>query len=62
MRVKTVPYPKEIAMKLLLAPGNAACRLAGLDTETDNGQILRMFANTVFWGTVGTALVLATAL
>lgn len=45
-------------MKLILAPGNAACRFAGLDTETDNGQILRMFTNTLFWGIVGTAGVL----
>jgi hypothetical protein len=35
-------------MRLLLAPGNFACTLAGLETKSDNGQVFRMFANTVF--------------
>jgi hypothetical protein len=49
-------------MAFLLAPGNLICRLVGLDNAADNGQVLRMFVNTVFWSIVGIAAVLLAVL
>ena len=39
-------------MKLLLWPGDAIASMAGLPKDSDNRQILRMWANTVIWGAI----------
>lgn len=39
-------------MKLFLWPGDLIASMAGLPEGSDNRQILRMWANTVVWGTL----------
>jgi hypothetical protein len=51
-------HGKLIMTSILLYPGELASDIAGLDAESENRQILRMFVNTLFWGTVGTVAVL----
>ena len=41
-----------------LAPGNVVGHLTDLSPDSGNGQILRIFANTILWGVVAIALVL----
>lgn len=37
--------------RLFLMPGSLVCDRVGLREESDHRQILRMFLNTLFWGT-----------
>ena len=37
--------------RLFLMPGSLVCDRVGLREEGDHRQILRMFLNTLFWGT-----------
>lgn len=39
-------------MNPLLWPGDKVASLAGLEEGSDNRQILRMWTNTVVWGTI----------
>jgi hypothetical protein len=39
-------------MRLFLWPGDVIASMAGLPEGSDNRQILRMWANTVVWGTL----------
>jgi len=39
-------------MKLFLWPGDFVAGLAGLEKDSDNRMILRMYANIVIWGTL----------
>ena len=34
-----------------LMPGSLVCNRVGLRKDSDHRQILRMFLNTLFWGT-----------
>tara|TARA_R110002096_G_scaffold49545_2_gene130772 strand:- start:535 stop:684 length:150 start_codon:yes stop_codon:yes gene_type:complete len=43
-------------MKLLLWPGDFVASLAGLPKDSDNRQILRMWANTVIWAVVSSLI------
>ncbi|HKK31081.1 MAG TPA: hypothetical protein VKA18_11895 [Alphaproteobacteria bacterium] len=45
-------------MRLFLWPGDFIAKLAGLEQGSENRQILRMWANTVFWGTVAALILL----
>jgi len=49
-------------MRFLLLPGDLACDLAGLPESSDHRMILRMFVNTLAWGTVAVAAALAITL
>ena len=40
-------------LRYLVSPGDLAAELSGLDSGTESRQILRMFVNTLVWGTVG---------
>jgi len=46
--------------RLLLSPGDLACDAVGIASESDHRMILRMFLNTLIWGTVcvGLSLIL----
>jgi hypothetical protein len=37
--------------RLLLMPGSLVCDAVGLREDSDHRQILRMFLNTLVWGT-----------
>jgi hypothetical protein len=37
--------------RLFLMPGSLVCDRVGLREDSDHRQILRMFLNTLFWGT-----------
>jgi hypothetical protein len=43
-------------MNLLLWPGDTIATLAGLPKDSDNRQILRMWANTVIWGAIASII------
>jgi len=38
-------------MRFFLMPGSLVCDAVGLREDSDHRQILRMFLNTLFWGT-----------
>lgn len=44
-------------MSFFLATGNVEGRRTDLSPDSENGQILRMFANTIFEGGVAVTLV-----
>ena len=44
--------------KLILLPGGLICDAVGLTEDSDNGQILRMFLNTLIWGAAGVITIL----
>jgi hypothetical protein len=41
-----------IISQFFLMPGSMVCNAVGLREDSDHRQILRMFLNTLFWGTV----------
>lgn len=43
-------------LSFLLLPGNMACDMSGITRESEHGQILRMFINTLVWGAVAVVL------
>lgn len=45
-------------MKLFLLPGGLICDAVGLTEDGDNRQILRMFLNTLIWGSAGVITIL----
>ncbi len=45
-----------------LFPGDTLCNLIGVSQNSDHRMILRSFFNMLFWGTVGTSVILATML
>ncbi len=45
-------------MRFLMMPGDLVCDWVGLEPNSDNRQILRMFLNTVLWGAIGVSLAL----
>jgi len=45
-------------MRLCVWPGDFVAKLAGLRQGSESRQILRMWANTVFWGTVAALILL----
>jgi len=49
-------------ISFFLFPGELASNLAGLSPDSDNRLILRMFINTLVWGAIGSAAVLAVML
>ena len=44
--------------KLFLLPDGLICDAVGLTEDSDNGQILRMFLNTLIWGAAGVITIL----
>lgn len=48
--------------KLFLLPGGLICDAVGLTEDSDSRQILRMFLNTLIWGTAGVIAILLLAL
>lgn len=43
-------------LSFFLLPGNTACDMSGIARDSEHGQILRMFINTLVWGTVAVVL------
>ena len=41
-----------------LFPGDALCTLMGVPKNSDHRMILRSFFNMLFWGAVGTSVIL----
>lgn len=46
-----------MVLNLILFPGDTLADFVGLDAQSDHRQIFRMFINTLFWGFVGTLIV-----
>jgi hypothetical protein len=45
-------------MRLFLAPGDLACDMANLPKDSDHRMIFRSFINMLFYGAVGSAIIL----
>ncbi len=45
-------------LQVFLYPGNAACDASGVARDSEHGQILRMFINTLIWGAAAVAAAL----
>lgn len=48
--------------RLFLMPGSLVCDAVGLRADSDHRQILRMFLNTLVWGTASVIVVVAIAI
>lgn len=48
--------------RLFLMPGSLVCDAVGLHEDSEHRQILRMFLNTLVWGTASVIAVIAIAI